>query len=39
MDFKSLIYGSPLWITILVGIIYASLVVAAIVIIWRSLSK
>ena len=39
MDFKSLIYGSPMWVVILVGIIYAALVVASIVIIWRCLSK
>jgi hypothetical protein len=39
MNFSSFISGSPLWVTIMACIIYAALIVAAIVIIWRSLRK
>ncbi len=39
MDFSNFISGSPLWVIVLACIIYAALVVAAIVIIWRCLSK
>lgn len=39
MDFSNFISGSPLWVIVLACIIYAALVVTAIVIIWRNLLK